>query len=62
MLLPLISSNYDGLKKSITMQQNDNQHLQKQITEMKKEKSMIQQHIIQNQNKLAILEVQVGLE
>jgi hypothetical protein len=40
----------------------DNEHLHKQVTELKKEKSLMQQQVIHFQNKLNLLEKQVGLD
>ncbi len=40
---PLIVSNFESLTNQITMQKNENDHMQKQLTELKKEKSLMQQ-------------------
>ena len=43
---PLIISNFESLTNQITMQKNENDHMQKQLTELKKEKSLMQQQIM----------------
>lgn len=40
---PLIITNFDNLTNQISMQKNENDHMQKQLTELKKEKSLMQQ-------------------
>jgi len=40
---PLIVSNYEQLQQQIGMQKNENEHLQRQLTELKKEKALMQQ-------------------
>ena len=44
---PLIVSNFEQLQGQITMQKNENDHLQRQLTELKKEKAQMQQLIMQ---------------
>ncbi len=43
------------------MQKNENDHMQKQLTELKKEKSLMQQQIMAASQKIHHLEEQVGL-
>ena len=45
-LNPMIITDYDLLKNQIMMQKNENEHMQKQLTELKKEKSQMQQLIM----------------
>ena len=40
-LNPLILSNFDHLSTQITQQKNENEHMQKQLTELKKDKSIM---------------------
>jgi chromosome segregation ATPase len=58
---PLIVGNFDQLQGQIAMQKNENEHLQRQLTELKKEKALMQQHIMLASQKIAMLEEQVGL-
>ena len=58
---PLIISNFESLTNQITMQKNENDHMQKQLTELKKEKSLMQQQIMGSSQKIAQLEESVGL-
>ena len=58
---PLIISNFESLTSQITMQKNENDHMQKQLTELKKEKSLMQQQIMGSSQKIAQLEESVGL-
>ena len=59
-LNPMIVNDYDMLRNQISTQKNENEHMQKQLTELKKEKSQMQQLIMQCQHKIAALEEQVG--
>lgn len=38
---PMIVSNFDLLQTQISQQKNENEHLQKQLTELKKEKALM---------------------
>ena len=40
-LNPMIVNDYDMLKNQIATQKNENEHMQKQLTELKKEKSQM---------------------
>jgi len=57
---PTLTALLKNLKLSIAAQKEENAKLQSQITELKKEKSQIQQLIISCVQKLAQLEEQVG--
>ena len=57
---PYIMANFEELTKGIQKQQKENEHMQKQIVELKKEKSLMQQSIIHCQHKIAGLEDVVG--
>ena len=43
---PYIMSNFEELQTSIVKQQRENEHMQRQVIELKKEKSLMQQAII----------------
>lgn len=60
-LNPFIMANFQDLSNQITGQRKENDHMQKQLVELKKEKSLIQQMIIQSQHKIAELEEAVGV-
>ena len=53
---PFIMSNFEELTNQITSQRKENDHMQKQLIELKKDKSRIQQLIMQAQQKIAELE------
>ena len=53
---PFIMANFDELTNQITAQRKDNDHMQKQLIELKKDKSRLQQFIMQAQQKIAELE------
>ena len=57
---PYIMANFEELTKGIQKQAKENEHMQKQIVELKKEKSLMQQSIIHCQQKIAQLEDMVG--
>ena len=57
---PYIMSNFEDLTEQINKQRKENEHMQKQIVELKKEKSIMQQGIMHAQQKIAVLEDQVG--
>ena len=50
---PFIMSNFDDLTDQINRQRNENENMQKQIQELKRDKSLIQQAIIQASQKIA---------
>ena len=58
---PQIVQNFDDLQEQINLQRTDNDHMQKQVIELKKEKSKIQQQIMLASHKIAELEDQIGL-
>lgn len=58
--VPSIDSLSRDLKLAVTAQKDENSKLQSQITDLKKEKSQIQQLIITCVQKIAELEEQVG--
>ena len=59
-LKPIMEGDYSQLLQHIQAQKNDNAHLQKQIIELKKEKSVMQQQIVFYLAKIAALEDMVG--
>eukprot|EP01017_Pseudomicrothorax_dubius_P014395 TRINITY_DN1679_c0_g1_i5.p1 TRINITY_DN1679_c0_g1~~TRINITY_DN1679_c0_g1_i5.p1 ORF type:complete len:110 (+),score=31.01 TRINITY_DN1679_c0_g1_i5:84-413(+) len=58
--LPQIDSTFRDLKMAISTQKDENTKLQSQITELKKEKSQLQQLIITCTQKVQMLEEQIG--
>lgn len=60
-LNPFIMANFQDLSNQITGQRKENDHMQKQLIDLKKEKSLIQQMIIHSQHKIAELEEAVGV-
>ena len=54
-------ANFEDLQTSIMKQQKENDHMQKQILELKRDKSLIQQAIMKCSHKIAQLEEQVGV-
>ena len=50
---PFIMSNFDDLTDQITRQRNENENMQRQIVELKKDKSLIQQSIMHASQKIA---------
>jgi CHASE3 domain sensor protein len=59
-LNPYIISNFQELSNQISLQLKDNDHLQKQLIELKRDKSTVQQAIIHCQHKISALEGVVG--
>ena len=57
---PFIMSNFDDLSDQINRQRNENENMQRQIVELKKDKSLIQQSIMHASQKIAQLEDAVG--
>ena len=57
---PYIMANFEDLQSSIVKQQHENEAMQIQIIEIKKEKSLTQQAIMKAKSKIANLEDQVG--
>ena len=53
-------SNFDDLSDQINRQRNENENMQRQIVELKKDKSLIQQSIMHASQKIAQLEDAVG--
>ena len=53
-------ANFDDLSDQINRQRNENENMQKQIIELKREKSVIQQSIMLASQKIAQLEDAVG--
>lgn len=53
---PFIMSNFDELTTQITNQRKENDHLQAQLVELKKDKSRLHQLIMQARQKIASLE------
>ena len=58
---PQIEEIFKDLRSEVTVQRNQNESLQKQITELKKEKSLLSQHIVVNNSKVSILNEKVGV-
>ncbi|OMJ66284.1 hypothetical protein SteCoe_36933 [Stentor coeruleus] len=58
--MPQIEELFSDLKNEITRQSNMNEFLQKQITELKKEHSILSQHIIASNTSVSILQDKVG--
>ena len=58
---PYIMANFEDLQASIVKQQKENDHMQKQVIELKRDKSITQQAIMKCQQKIAQLEDQVGV-
>ena len=57
---PQITELFSDLRGEITHQKNMNEYLQKQITELKKERSVISQHIVASNTSVSILQEKVG--
>ena len=60
-LNPFIMANFNDLTTQIGLQRKENDHLQKQLIELKRDKSVVQQAIIHCQHKIAALEDSVGV-
>ena len=58
--MPQISELFSDLRNEIIAQKSTNEYLQKQITELKKERSIIGQHIIASNTSVSILQDNVG--
>ncbi|OMJ73151.1 hypothetical protein SteCoe_28219 [Stentor coeruleus] len=58
--MPQIEELFSDLKNEIARQGNMNDFLQKQITELKKERSLIAQHIVGSNTSVSILQDKVG--
>jgi gas vesicle protein len=58
--MPQIEELLSDLKNEIARQWNMNDFLQKQITELKKERSLIAQHIVGSNTSVSILQDKVG--
>lgn len=54
-------SNFEELTSQINNQRQENDHLQTQLVELKKDKSRMQQLIMQAKQKISELEDQVGV-
>ena len=59
-VLSRLADIYSDLKSEISSQKSMNEYLQKQITSLKKERSIIGQHIVINNNHTSILQEKVG--
>lgn len=59
-LVPFKDELYNGLILSINNQKEENSKLQNQLSELKKEKSLIQQKILEGLQKVAAMEEEVG--
>jgi septal ring factor EnvC (AmiA/AmiB activator) len=59
--VPLIEQLLADFKREVTAQKDINEHIQRQITGLKKEKSQLQQHIVASNTRAQILEDNVGL-
>ena len=57
---PYVMQNFEDLQVAIKKQQVENDHMQKQILELKRDKSILQQAIMQAGHKIAQLEDAVG--
>ena len=57
---PYVMQNFDDLQTAIRKQQTENEHALRQINELKREKSIIQQSIMASGQKIAALEDLVG--
>lgn len=58
---PFIMANFEELTSQINNQREQNDHLQTQLIELKKDKSRMQQLIMQAKQKISELEDQVGV-
>jgi len=61
-LFPSIDSNMDELLSAINMQKHQNAMLQKQLTDLQKEKQQMQQQILAFHSRIELLEEQVGVQ
>lgn len=59
-IAPQIEEVLIDLRQQISRQKDQNEHLQKQITSLKKEKSILHQHLIASNTRGQILEEHVG--
>ena len=57
---PQIEEIFRDLKNEIVNQKLQNENLQKQITDLKKERSVIAQHVVASNTKVSILNEKVG--
>lgn len=57
---PQIEEIFRDLKNEISNQKLQNENLQKQITDLKKERSVIAQHVVASNTKVSILNEKVG--
>ena len=57
---PYIMANFEDLQDSINKQKKENELMTRQIIELKKEKSLMQQSILASGQKIAQLEDMVG--
>mmetsp|Transcript_1175 Transcript_1175/g.2836 ORF Transcript_1175/g.2836 Transcript_1175/m.2836 type:complete len:125 (-) Transcript_1175:960-1334(-) len=58
---PVIAQLLADFRREVSAQKDVNEHLQRQITGLKKEKSQLQQHIVASNTRAQILEDNVGL-
>ena len=58
---PYIMSNFEELQSSIIKQSKENEHMQMQVLELKREKSLMQQAIMKCSQKIMQLEDAVGV-
>lgn len=59
---PQIDEIFKDLRNEIQNQKVQNESLQKQITDLKKERSVLSQHVVANNTKVSILNEKVGFE
>jgi predicted nucleic acid-binding Zn-ribbon protein len=58
---PVIAQLLADFRREVNAQKDVNEHIQRQITGLKKEKSQLQQHIVASNTRAQILEDNVGL-
>ena len=59
-ITPSVEAEYELLLSKINIQKDENATLQKQLTELKKEKSILSQSISSSMTRIAQLEQQIG--
>lgn len=59
---PQIEEIFKDLRSEVIVQKNQNESLQKQITELKKERCVLAQHIVANNTLVSILNEKVGVD
>ena len=59
-IIPQIEELLGDLRQEVQHQKDTNEHIQRQITALKKEESVVQQHIVASNTRCQILEQQIG--